>query len=305
MRIAQVTLRLCTATVLCAVAYATVHEARAQELNCIVRVDYSKLPGADYDHLDEFQRRIDEYINDRRWTDDQFQEFERIDCQFQINFEEALSLTSFRAGLVVAARRPIYGTLQTTTVVQFNDTDWQFTYAQGQPLNSDQERYDPITSVLNYYAFLILGYDYDTFDELGGTQYFDEARRIAEKARSQNAPGWSEVGSDRGRIDLVTQLLNPTFRPLRQAYFTYHFGALDRFARDPEVARQTVYEQLEALNELYEQQGRTYAVDLFFNAKYSELTALFLQSRISNQVLSLLSMLDSAHLTEYNKLSGQ
>src|SRR5690606_35091309 len=106
---------------------------------------------------------------------------------------------------------------------------------------------------------------------------------IAERARSQNAPGWSEVGSDRGRIDLVTQLLNPAFRPLRQAYFRYHFTALDRFARDPEAARQLVYDQLLELQELYEQQGRTYAMDLFFNAKYSELTAVFQGSRMSNQ----------------------
>lgn len=279
--------------------------AGAQELNCAVRVDYSKLPGgSDYTFLSEFQDRIDEYFNDRRWTEHEYQEFERIDCQIQINFEEAQSLTSFRAGIVVAARRPVYGTPQTTTVIQFNDTDWQFSYSQGTPLNMDTERYDPITSVLNYYAFLILGYDYDTFSELGGTRYFEQARRIAERARSQNAPGWSEVGSDRGRINLVTQLLDPSLRPLRQAYYTYHFGALDRFARDPQAARQLVYDQLLALQELYDQQGRKYAMDLFFNAKYTELTAVFLGSRISNQAFGLLTMLDSAHMTEYNKLNN-
>ena len=279
--------------------------AQAQELNCTVRVDYSKLEGGtDYNHLNEFQQRVDEYLNDTRWTDHEYREFERIECQVQINFEEALSLTSFRAGIVVAARRPVYGTPQTTTVVQFNDTDWQFSYSQGTPLSPDRERYDPITSVLNYYVHLILGYDYDTFSELGGTPYFEEARRIAERARAQNAPGWSEIGSTRGRIDLVTQLLNPTFRPLRQAYFNYHFGALDRFAREPDVARETVYAQLEALLQLYEQQGRTFAIDLFFNAKYSELSALFQQSRLSSQAFSLLTMLDSAHMTEYNKLAN-
>ena len=278
----------------------------AQELNCTVRVDRSKLSGgSDYSFLDELQQRIDDYVNDRRWTDHEYREFERIECQIQINVEEALTLTSFRGGLVVAARRPIYGTPQTTTVVQFNDPDWQFPYSQGTPLNMDSERYDPITSVLDYYVYMILGYDYDTFSELGGTPYFEQARRIAERAQVQNAPGWAEVGSDRGRVALITQLLNPSFRPLRQTYFTYHYGALDRFARDPETARQRVYEQLEALQDLYEQLGRTYAVDLFFNSKYSELAALFMQSRMSGQDFNLLTSLDSSHLSEYNKLSAQ
>ena len=193
---------------------------QAQELNCTVRVDYSKLSGgSDYSFLQEFQQRVAERLNDQRWTEHEYQEFERIDCQVQINFEEALSLTSFRAGIVVAARRPIYGSPQTTTVVQFNDTDWQFTYSQGTPLNMDQERYDPITSVLDFYAYLILGYDYDTFSELGGTPFFERARRIAERAQVQNAPGWSEFGNDRGRVTLITQLLDPTFKPLRVAYF--------------------------------------------------------------------------------------
>lgn len=278
----------------------------AQELNCVVRVDYSKLSGgSDYGFLNEFQQRVEEHMNDQRWTDDDFREFEQIECQVQINFEEALSLTSFRAGIIVAARRPIYGTPQTTTVIQFSDTDWQFNYSQGTPLNMDKERYDPITSVLDFYAYLILGYDYDTFSELGGTPYFERARRIAERAQVQNAPGWSVIGSDRGRVTLITQLLDPTFKPLRSSYYAYHFGALDRFTRDPDAARQTVYEQLEILRELYDQLGRRYAIDVFFNAKYSELTAIFLQSRLSNQAFGLLTNLDSAHMTEYNKLTTQ
>lgn len=280
-------------------------DARAQELNCTVRVNISKLAGSDYTFLQEFEQRVDEYLNQRRWTEDDYREFERIECQIQINFEEALSLTTFRAGLVVGTRRPIYGTPQTTTVVQFRDDGWEFGYSQGTPLSTDMERYDPITSVLNYYVFLMLGYDYDTFSEYGGTRHFEAARRIAERAQSQNAPGWSEVGGNRGRLDLVTQLLEPSFRPLRHTYYSYHFGALDRFTREPDVARQLVLERLEALQALYELQGRTYAVDLFFNTKYSELAAIFTQSQLSNQAHAVLSRLDSSHMTEYNKLVGQ
>lgn len=293
------------ATVLLAVfmVAAGAHTAHAQELDCTVSVNIQQLTGTDYGFLNELQQRVDEYLNHRRWTEHEYLEFERIACQIQINFEEALSLTSFRASLVVATRRPIYGTLQSTSVVQFRDDDWQFSFSQGTPLSQDQERYDPITSLLSFYAYLILGYDYDTFSELGGTAYFQQARRIAERAQAQNAPGWSQVGNTRGRLELVTNLLDPAFRPLRRAYYQYHFEALDRFARDAEAARQTIYTTLEGLQQLYEQEGRSYALDLFFNAKYTELTAVFRQSRMSNQALGLLGLIDSAHLSEYSKIT--
>ena len=290
---------------LVAVPFLAPGSARAQELDCNVKVNYTKLGGSDYTFLDEFEQRVDEYVNDRRWTQDRFEEFERIACNVSINFEEALSLTSFRASLIVASRRPVYGTAPTVPVTQFKDDDWQFNYSQGTPLNMDPERYDPITSVLDFYVNLILAYDYDTFSEFGGTPHLERARTIAEKAQAQNAAGWSKVGSERGRLDLVTQLLDPAFKPLRTAYFRYHFEALDRFTQEPEAARETVFSLLQELNELYEMQGRSYALDLFFNTKYSELASVFQGSRMSTPAYSLLSVLDSAHMTEYNRLVEQ
>ena len=278
-------------------------QVQAQELDCRVNLNTQNLTGNDYNFLTELQQRVDEYLNERRWTDHEYLEYERIACQIDINVEEAISLTSFRASVVVATRRPIYGTLQSTSVVQFRDDDWQFNYSQGTPLSQDQERYDPITSLLSFYAYLILGYDYDSFSELGGTRYLQEARRIAERAQAQNAPGWSQVGRSRGRLELVTDLLDPAFRLLRRAYYAYHFEALDRFTRDADAARDVIYTTLEELQQLYEQEGRSYALDLFFNAKYTELTAVFRQSRLSNQAYALLSLLDSSHMSEYNKLA--
>jgi hypothetical protein len=114
-------------------------------------------------------------------------------------------------------------------VLQVNDSEWQFEYAQGTPLTFDVERYNALTSVLDFYAYVMLGYDYDTFSELGGAPHFQKARRIAELAQSQNATGWSAAGDDRNRIALITQLLDPRFVPLRKAYFQYHFGGLDHF----------------------------------------------------------------------------
>ena len=277
--------------------------AHAQELDCTVEVDYRALTGNDYQFLDDLEVDIEEYMNERVWTQDRFKDFERIDCNLRVVITEAPSLTRFRANLVLATRRPIYGTPQFSTVAQFADQDWEFTYAQGTPLTFQPNRYDPITSLLDFYVFLILGYDYDTFSEMGGTKYFERAREIAERAEALGAPGWTSFAGDEGRVQLVEGLLNPRFEPLRSAYFTYHFGGLDQFVTATEEARTAILEVLETLRELSESLARRgYVFDVFFNTKYQELADIFLDSPVASQAYDLLSEMDPNHLNQYNRL---
>lgn len=279
-----------------------VEPALGQELDCSVSVDYSQLSGSDFTFLEELERQIEEYLNDHTWTEDRFQAVERIDCSFEILLQEALSLTEFRAQLVVATRRPIYGSTQSTPVIRLNDTQWRFRYARGTPLVHNLDSYDALTSVLDYYAYLILGYDYDTFSELGGTPHFQQARTIAERARNAGGAGWSLLGGSPNRGELITQLLDPQFTDLRAAYFTYHYGGLDRFVDDTETARDNVLGVLADLQDLYRNVSRTHALDMFFTAKYQELAALFEQSAASAQAYGILSDIDPSHLSEYNRL---
>ncbi len=276
---------------------------QAQELNCTVSVNYQKLQGSQYNYLRELEDQIRRYLNERRWTDDVFQDIERIDCTVQVFFEEAVTLTRFRARLVLATRRPIYGTLQYTTVLQLSDPNWEFEYPQGTPLIYNPERFDPLTSVLDFYALLMLGYDYDTFSELGGTPLFERARRIADLAQAAANSSWSQIGDDRSRVALITQLLDPRYRPLRQAYFQYHFNGLDHFLQDPEQARAAILETLRTIERLNQELSRSYVMDLFFAAKYQELAAVFAASRFQQEAFALLSNLDPSHLSEYNKLA--
>lgn len=269
--------------------------ARAQELQCDVNLNYQNLSGTEYTFLDELEGRVEEYMNQRSWTDDRFRDFERIDCDMNIIIQEALSLTEFNARLTLVTRRPIYGTTQSTLVTRFNDPDWRFTYTQGQPLISDVERYDPLTSLLDFYAYVMLGYDYDTFSELGGTPHFEQARRIVEIAESNGAANWSKVGATSSRAALVRQLLDPRFRPLRRAYFTYHLDGLDRFVSETEEARDAVFSVLENLRTLTEESARQYALDVFFNTKATELAAVFEGSPQSSEAYTLLTQIDPAH----------
>lgn len=278
----------------------SVPPALGQEFDCRVSVDISQLSGNEYTFLNELSRKIEEYVNGRSWTEDRFLEHERIQCSMDIYFREAVSLSEFEARLVIQTRRPIYNTTQSTTVVRFNDSDWRFGYTEGAPLTHDLDRYDPLTSVLDFYVYLMLGYDYDTFSEMGGTPYFEEAREIAEQAKGLDKPGWSSLSGERSRAELIDQLLDTRYEPLRRAYFNYHFGGLDHFVSDTETARTTVMEVLRNLQQLYEETARSYALDQFLSAKASELVAVFRDSKQSSTAYDILTQVHSS--SEYEKL---
>lgn len=275
---------------------------QAQEFNCQITVNYQQLSGSEFTFLSDLEEQIEAYMNERSFTEDRYIDVERIDCIMQIIFEEAVTLTSFQARVVLSTSRPIYGVPQTSTILQVSDQGWQFNFTQGTPLVFDLERFDPLTSVLDFYAFLMLGYDYDTFDEYGGTVYFERARRIAELAESQGAVGWTDLGGERGRADLVDQVLDPRFKPLRKAYFDYHFGGLDQFVAETELARRNTLSAIESLEDLYDEVSRSYVLDIFFSTKADELAAIFDDSPLSSEAYDLLSRLDPSNLPKYSKL---
>ena len=277
-----------------------VSESHAEEFNCSVTVNYANLSGSDYTFLQELEDRVFEYMNNRSWTDDRFEDEERIVCSMTIVFTEAITLSNFKARLIVASNRPIYGSAQGTQVMQLNDTDWQFEYSQGTPLIHQLDQYNALTSVLDFYAYIMLGYDYDTFDEFGGQPHFEKAQRIAEIAQNQGALGWSSLGGDQSRGELISQIMDPRFRSLRKAYFDYHFGCLDHFIRSPDEARETLLATLQELQALREDVTRAYYLDQFFSSKNRELVSIFQGSQDASQAFDALSQLDPANLSAYS-----
>ena len=296
-------LATCRVLLVSALAMGGVHTAQAQELNCTVNIDDSRLSGSDFSYLDDLEQRIEEYLNTQAWTEDQFLDHERIECNWQILMQEAVGLSEFKARLIVATKRPVYGTAQSTPVARINDESWQFEYQRGAPLVFDVEQFDPLTSVLDFYAFLIIGFDYDTFAPLGGTPYFEEARRIADRAQSTGASGWAGLGSERTRVNLINEILDPRFRPLRKATFSYHLNGLDRFLDETATARQTILEAVQTIADVSQDVSRAYVIDLFFSAKYQELAAVFADAPIRSRAFEILSQVDPAHSSTYERLT--
>lgn len=276
---------------------------RAQELDCSVRVDKRALAGNEFSFLDDLPRELDEYLNRQKWTDDRFEEYERIRCSFNITITESEGLDRFRATAVISATRPIYGSAQTTSTLQVVDSDWSFQYARGEPLVFSPTQFDDLTSFIDFYTYLILGYDYDSFEELGGDPFFAKAREISELAQGQGAAGWESIAQDRSRSTLIQQLVDPRFQPLRRAHFLYHFGGLDRFSREPEAAWENVATTLSALYDLYTEVSRRYATDVFFGAKSRELAAMLEEAPQRGELYALLIEMDGAHQQDYDRLT--
>ena len=282
--------------------------ARAQELNCQVGIDISQITGNEYQFLDELRDQVERYLNNRAWTNDVVDNRERIDCSFQMTITQAVSLTQFTAQVAVQSSRPIYGTAQRTPTLLLRDDAWTFSYARGQALSYDPNRFDSFVSLLDFYANVILATDYDTFSDLGGTVYWDRARVVADLGRSSGGQtfgaGWrNDTNDDRSRYDLVQQMLDPAFQPLRRAQFTYHFGVLDRFTTAPEEAWTEALATIGSLHELFLVfNRRRYATDLFFSAKADEITSLLQEAPQRNEAYALLSEMDAAHLSSYDAL---
>ena len=273
----------------------------AREFRCTAQINYRQLEGSGFSFLDDLEEQVEEYMNNNNWTEDQFKLHELIDCSIQIVFQENFTLTSFRAQLILNSTRPIYGTVAKTPLLQISDEEWNFSYSQGTPLVFEIERFDGLTSVLDYYAYLMLGYDYDSFSEYGGEQHFQTAKRIQQLGVASNAAGWSTIDVD-GRARIVDQMTSPRMRPLRQVYYQYHIEALDLFTLDQEAARAKVLEILQTMTDLYEDQSRQYVFDIFFGTKYKELVGIFQDSEESGQAYDFLADADPSRLSSYNTL---
>lgn len=278
--------------------------AQSGEFNCRVTVNYESISGNEYGFLDDLENDVFEYVNNRAWTELFFEDIERIGCELFITIREAESLSRFRAEIFVRSVRPIYGSSGSTNVFAVSDDTWTFDYNRGQPLIFDPNQYDSLTSVIDFYVFLMLGYDFDTFEELGGTPYFEQAREIADIATGRGVDDWVAIGDERSRNTLIQQLLDPLYTPLRRAYFQYHFGALDRFASRNEEAWATAFEALSNVYEVFEEFNQLrYAIDLFITAKSDEIVEMFREADDQrNDLYDMLIDMNPSNLQVYQGL---
>jgi hypothetical protein len=282
----------------------TASKAVAQELNANVTVDRSQLSGTSLNFLDNLPQELETYINEYNWIDADFQEEERIGVNIQITLTSVDDNFNFEAQIVIRSQRPIYNTSQETALFLYNDENWNFNYTPNRALIHDELQFDALTSLIDFYAHIILGFDFDSFSELGGTPYYLQAQNMVSRGQTAGASGWQRGSNRRNRAQLIADLLNTNFELFRQAIYQYHRQGLDAFVDNPKEGRQQVLQALQKIQEAKRNTSSNLLFDIFFNTKYRELVSIFedAEPEVRLNAYNLLSDIDQSHLTEYRKL---
>ena len=289
--------------VICLMAW----NVNAQELQCDVVVNSEQVQYTDKQLFTDMQTRIFEFMNNRRWTDQAYRPEERIKCRLLINLTEMPEIGVFKANVQVVSVRPAYGTGYESTLFSFIDKDWTFQFNTAQPLDFAENSYTSnLSSMLAFYAYMIIGMDNDSFGRLGGAPAFDKARGILNLAASQGAgyQGWKAFDSNRNRYWLIDNMQDPQFLPFREGIYNMHRQGLDIMVENPEKARQSVLTVLESVQRLQQQKPNSAAVRSFFDAKADELVNMFKNAAPAQkqQAYTLLSQTDPTNNTKYEVL---
>lgn len=256
----------------------------AQDLNCDVIINADQIQTSDRNVFRDMETTIENFMNGRDWTPDEFAVEERIKCSLSITLIEMPTIGSFKATVQIRSSRPVYNTNYESIVLNFADRDWAFTYVESMPLNFNQNSYTSnLTSMLAFYAYVILGLDYDTFGDLGGSSYYQIAQVIVNNAAQSGFAGWSALESTRSRFALIDDLTNQQMQALRNGLYKYHRLGLDVFEEDQETTRANVIEVLESIRVIKSRYPSSIFVISFFDAKTDELVNLFDQASIQEK----------------------
>lgn len=280
----------------------------SQELNCNIQILSQQIQGTNKQVFRTMQTAVYEFMNSRRWTDNVYSYDERIECNILINLTEQISADEFRGSIQVQARRPIYGSSYNSVLLNFKDDDVQFKYVEYQTLDySETTSPTNLTGLLAYYAYVILGIDYDTFSMEGGSQYYAKAEAIVNKMQNTNVKGWKAFESRKNRYWLIENLLDNAYSPVRECLYRYHRLGLDRMSDRLTEARAEIAESLRLLQKAYRAKPGAFILQIFFDAKSDELVNIFSDSfnDEKKRVFNILSEVDPANISKYNKIIGQ
>jgi hypothetical protein len=278
----------------------------AQELNCQVSVLTPQLQETNKQIYETMQSQIRDFMNNRKWTGDNFENSERIECSITINITERVNTENFKANIQIQSRRPCYKSSYNSPMINHQDQDFNFHYVQDQVLDFDENSIGTtLTAGLAYYAYIIIGLDYDSYSLEGGTPYFLKAQTVVNNAQRLADKGWKAFENQRNRFWLVENLLNSQFRPLRACIYKYHRLGFDKMSEDVDGARATVFDALKSLRPVYNDKPGSFLMQFFFTAKSDEIVSLFQQGTAEEktQVTQLLNQIDPGNIAKYNTIA--
>ncbi len=282
-----------------------------QELNCNVQISAQRIQGSNRQVFESMQRDLFEFMNNTVWTNHVFSYAERIDCNILINLNDQLSADEFRGTIQVQLSRPVFNTTYKSTMLNFIDNSFQFKYVEFQPLEFDPSTYrSSLVSVLAYYTYMILGFDYDTFSPLGGTEFYQMAEKIVTNAQNAPEPGWKpyDGSRNRNRYWLVKNALDKEYEGVRQFLYEYNMNGLDKMESKIAEARTSMVESLKLIQDVYRKKPDPfmYLVQVVMDAKSDELINIFSGAfpEEKSRVVQILTEIDPANKAKYEKINS-
>lgn len=293
-------------TILPLLALLAVCPALAQELLADVKVSTQNVTISDPTLINQMQNDMQSMLNTRAWTDETYRPEERIKFKMFVGITEIPASGTYKATMRLVSTRPIYGTGYETNVVSFVDRDFIFNYSPQNPLDFSRNSFvSNLSSLLGFYAYIVIGIDHDTFSRLGGSPYYDLARNIVNYSANQTTTneqdgGWKDSGS-RNRYWILNNLTDPQLEAFRTGLYGYYRQGMDIFIEKPDDARAAVLTALTGVQKAVINRPNTLFARAFFDAKADEIVNIYKTSTDRNQKQALVAMLTEVDATNSAK----
>jgi hypothetical protein len=278
-----------------------------QELQCMVSINTNKVEGTDKRVFETLQSALYEFVNNRKWSNYNFRNEERVECTMRITINERLSADEFKGTMNIVVRRPVLNSAYNTTIINTIDRYIQFKYVEYQPLDySDGTFTSNLTSIMAYYSYVILGFYMDSFTSYGGTPFFEKAQEIVNLAQNSSELGWKAFDSEKNRYWIVNNMLNPANAGLRDFAYRYHRLGLDQMYDKVDQGRSSTSEAIEILQKVYNSKPNLYALQMIFDAKHDEFVNIYSDQRVApmekNTIVNILKEIDPANSSKYQAI---
>ncbi|MDH6313621.1 hypothetical protein M2137_002411 [Parabacteroides sp. PFB2-10] len=249
---------------------------QAQELNARITINSDKIQGTNKQVFTTLQTALTEFVNNKKWTDATFTVNERIDCTMTIIVNEQAD-NSFKSELQIQARRPVYNSSYTTTILNISDRAFDFEYAEFEPLEYAENMLSSnLTATMVFYIYLILGLDFDSFSPQGGSPFLQQAQQVVSLAQAQVSwTGWKAFENDQNRHAIITALTDNTSEAFREMWYTYHRRGLDEMAANADRGRANIIAALPGLQQVKSARPTSVILQMFVNAKLDEVVAIY------------------------------
>jgi hypothetical protein len=278
---------------------------QSQELNCNITVMAPTITGVDKRVFETLKTAIQDFVNNRKWTEDAFLNQERIDCSMQINIQSSPGSGEYYGTIQIQARRPVFGSSYNSPLLTYFDDSFNFSYQENQPLDyNDMSDQMNLTSMIAFYSYIIVGLDYDSYSLNGGSVYLQKAQNVVNFCQGDNEKGWKAYESTRNRYWYITNLLDPQFKGVREASYKFHRSGLDIMSEKADDGRKSITESLDLVKAAFDNQPGSFLFKVFFDTKSDELVNIYSQGLPDekNKVYTYLNSMDPANGTKYQKI---